>query len=78
MSPLDIALFTGETDRLDLELYDTQGRSVWRTIAPVERDIYTHLRINADALRDLDSGCYLLRASLGGRAELVRQVIKAP
>lgn len=75
---LDIALFTGETDRLDLELFDTQGRSVWRTIAPVERDIYTHLRINADALRDLDSGCYLLRASLGGRAELVRQVIKAP
>lgn len=75
---LDIALFTSEVDRVDLELYDTQGRSVWRTITPVERGVYTHLRIGTDALHDLDSGCYLLRASLAGRAELVQQVIKAP
>ncbi len=75
---LDVALFTGEADRVNLELYDTQGRSVWRTIAPVEPGIYTHLRIGADAWHDLENGCFVLRASLDGRAELVEQVIKAP
>lgn len=71
----DLALFTGGSDRVRVELFDPSGRKVWEGADAVDHDVYTILRVDDAALRGLVPGCYVLRATTGS-ADLLRPVIK--
>lgn len=75
---LDLEFYSGDATSLDLELIDGMGRALWSSSTPLEPRIYTQLRIEAPSLRDLANGSYVLHASLSGRSEMTRLVIKAP
>ncbi|MBK6628051.1 MAG: S8 family serine peptidase [Flavobacteriales bacterium] len=68
-------LYTGEADRLVLELFDALGRLVWRLTEPVEPGTYRQLAIADPQLAGLPDGIYHLRADLGGPL-LERSVVK--
>ncbi len=61
-----MALFTGEADLLQLELFDALGRLVWRLSEPVEPGTYRQLTLADPQLAGLPDGLYHLRADLGG------------
>lgn len=69
------ALYTGEADRLVLELFDALGRPVWRLSEPVEPGTYRQLTFADPRLAALPDGIYHLRADLGGPL-MERSVVK--
>ena len=75
---LNIELFTGEARELTLELFDVTGRAVVTRVLTVEPHIYQQLRLEDAGISALPNGHYTLRASLAGRAELTRALVKAP
>lgn len=77
-SALNIELFTGESEAITIDLYDAMGRNVLSRSMAMEPRIYQQLRLEDPALAALANGHYTLRASIGGRAELTRAVLKAP
>jgi len=68
-------LYTGEADRLMLELFDSLGRPVWRLTELVEPGTYRQLTFADPQLAGLPDGIYHLRADLGGPL-LERSVVK--
>ncbi len=74
---LDLELFTGEAVQLELELVDILGRSTLLRPVALPAMTYQQVRIDDPALHGLSSGSYILRASLAGRAEITRHVLKA-
>lgn len=77
-SALNIELFTGETDELTIDLFDVTGRAVLSRTLAVEPRIYQQLRLEDAEINALPNGHYSLCASIGGRAELTRALVKAP
>ncbi len=75
---LNIELFTGECDRITIDLYDPTGRQLLSRTASVEPYIYQQLRVEDAVIAALPNGHYTLKASLCGRAELTRALVKAP
>ncbi len=75
---LNIELFTGESDELTIDLIDVMGRAVLSRTLAVEPRIYQQMRLEDAGITGLPDGHYTLRASLGGRAELTRPLVKAP
>lgn len=75
---LNIELFTGESTEITIDLYDVTGRSVISRTLPAETRIYQQLRLEDAAIATLPNGHYTLKASIGGRAELTRALVKAP
>ncbi len=71
----NVTLYTGDADRLVLELFDALGRPVWRTSEPVEPGTYRQMALADAALSALPAGLYHLRADLDGPL-LERSVIK--
>ncbi len=74
---IDIELFTGEATQVDLELVDVLGRSNLLRPVALPASTYQQVRIDDTVLRGLANGSYILRASLSGRAEITRLVLKA-
>ena len=77
-SALNIELFTGESDEITIDLFDVTGRSVLSRTLAVEPRIYQQLRLEDAGILSLPNGHYTLKASIGGRAELTRALVKAP
>jgi hypothetical protein len=75
---LNIELFTGESDEITIDLFDVMGRTVLSRTLAVEPRIYQQLRLEDAEITGLPNGHYTLQASLGGRAELTRPLVKAP
>ncbi len=75
---LNVEIFTGECDRIVLDLTDAMGRTVLTRELVVEPRIYQHLRLADPVFGTLPNGHYTLRTSLCGRAELTRALVKAP
>lgn len=75
---LNLEFFTGESDLLTIDLFDVMGRAVLSATTPVEPSIYQQLRLEDPRIAALPNGHYTLKASLGGRAELTRALVKAP
>lgn len=75
---LNIELFTGESDELTIDLFDVTGRAVVTRALAIEPRIYQQFRLEDAGIIALPNGHYTLRASLRGRAELTRPLIKAP
>ena len=75
---LNIELFTGESDQITIDLFDVTGRAVLTRVLAVEPRIYQQFRLEDAEIIALPNGHYTLCASLGGRAELTRPLIKAP
>ena len=75
---LNIELFTGESAELTIDLFDVTGRAVLTRVLTVEPRIYQQFRLEDAEIIALPNGHYMLRASLGGRAELTRPLVKAP
>ncbi len=75
---LNIGLFTGESEEITIDLFDVMGRSMLSRTLTVEPRIYLQLRLEDAEVTGLPNGHYTLRASLGGRAEMTRPLVKAP
>lgn len=71
----EITLFTGDRERVELELFDTGGRLVWSATEGLDTDTYVRLRVGDAALQRIAPGCYTLRASTGS-SRMVRPVMK--
>ncbi len=75
---LNIELFTGEARELTIDLSDVSGRAVFSRRIALEPRIYQQLRLEDAVLTSLTNGQYTLRASLDGRAEMTRALVKVP
>ena len=76
--PFNIELFTGEARELTIDLSDVSGRAVFSRRIALEPRIYQQLRLEDAVLTSLTNGQYTLRASLDGRAEMTRALVKVP
>ena len=74
---LNIELFTGEAKQLTIDLSDASGRAVFSRTIALESRIYQQLRLEDATVTSLPNGHYTLRASLDGRAEMIRALVKA-
>ncbi len=74
---LDIELFSGEATHVDMDLIDMLGRVVFHRSTAVDPMVYQQLRIEESSLSELHEGVYVLVASIGGRAEITRKVMKS-
>lgn len=73
---LDIELYSGDAEAVTITMTDALGRTVLQRTTAVEPSAYQQLHIDDPVLGQLRSGAYVLIASLGGRAELTRTVVK--
>ncbi len=73
---LDIELYAGHADAMDLYMYDVLGKQVWFTSTPIEPDTYARVRIQNDLLLRLKGGVYILDVRLG-ESRLTQRVVKA-
>jgi subtilisin family serine protease len=71
----EVTLYTGASDRLQLDLWDVTGRLVWSAERSVDTEVYLRFLVADGGLQNLASGQYVLRASLGSNA-LTTPVLK--
>lgn len=72
----DVELFAGGSARMDLDLYDALGRSIWSSSTPLEPHTYARVRVQDGILSRLRAGAYVLDVHVGA-SRLTRRVVKA-
>ncbi len=75
---LNIELYAGEENTIDLELWDVLGRTVLSRTLQVEPRVYQQVRMEDARLSLLPNGSYTMHAIIGGRAEITQRLVKAP
>lgn len=73
---LDIEVYAGEADALDLKFYDMLGRLLWSTTTGLEPGTYSRVRVRNDLLAPLRPGAYIVEVQVGA-STLTQRVIKA-
>ncbi len=73
---LDIEVYAGESDAMDLKIYDMLGRKLWASTTGLEPGTYSRVRIQNDLLTQLRAGAYIVEVQVGG-SRLTQRVIKA-
>ncbi|MGV9013915.1 MAG: S8 family peptidase [Flavobacteriales bacterium] len=73
---LDVELYSGAANAMDLKIYDVLGKLVWSTSTPLEPGTYARVRIQNDLLSQLRAGVYVVDVRVGG-SRLTQRVVKA-
>ena len=73
---LDIELYAGSSNSMDLKMYDVLGKLVWSTSSALESGTYGRVRIQNDLLSHLRAGLYIVDVCVGG-SRLTQRVVKA-
>ena len=73
---LDVEVFAGEANSMDLRIYDVQGRELWSTSTGLEPNTYARVRIQNDLLTQLRAGTYIVKVQVGD-SKLTQKVVKA-
>jgi len=73
---LDIEVYSGDADRMELQIHDLLGRAVWATVTGLEPHTYARVRIPNDLLTQLRAGLYIVEVRVGD-SRLTQRVVKA-
>lgn len=73
---LDIEVYAGEAERMELRIHDLLGRTVWNTVTGLEPHTYSRVRIQNDLLTQLRAGLYIVEVRVGA-SRLTQRVVKA-
>jgi subtilisin family serine protease len=73
---LDVEVYAGNTNSMQLLIHDALGRLVWSTETGLEPETYSRVRIQDDLLGKLRAGVYIVEVRVGG-SRLVQRVVKA-
>lgn len=73
---LDIEVYAGTANTMDLRICDMLGRQVWYTSTGLEPETYSRVRIQDDLLLRLHPGAYVLTVQVGN-STLTRRIVKA-
>jgi len=73
---LDIELYAGASNTMDLKIYDALGKLVWSTVTGLEPNTYSRVRVQNDLLTQLRAGVYVVVAQVGD-SKLTQRVVKA-
>lgn len=73
---IDIELYAGSSNSMDLKMYDVLGKLVWSTSTALEPETYGRVRIQNDLLSQLRAGLYIVDVHVGG-SRLTQRVVKA-
>ncbi|MEO8733122.1 MAG: S8 family peptidase [Flavobacteriales bacterium] len=73
---LDVELYAGASNTMDLKIYDVLGQQVWSTSTALEPNTYARVRVQDDLLTQLRAGVYVVVAQVGD-SKLTQRVVKA-
>lgn len=73
---LDVEVYAGHTNAMQLLLRDALGRLVWSMGTGLEPETYTRVRFQNDLLAKLRAGVYIVEVHVGD-SRLVQRVVKA-
>ena len=73
---LDVEVYAGNTNSMQLLIHDALGRLVWSTETGLEPETYARVRIQNDLIGKLRAGVYIVEVRVGG-SRLVQRVVKA-
>lgn len=72
---LDIELYAGGSNTMDLKIYDMLGQQVWSSETGLEPNTYSRVRIQNDLLTQLRAGVYVVDVQVGD-SRLTQRVVK--
>lgn len=73
---LDIEVYAGDAQRMELRIHDLLGRIVWSSTTGLEPHTYSRVRIQDDLLTQLRAGVYIVEVRVGA-SRLTQRVVKA-
>lgn len=73
---LDIEVYAGTANTMDLRICDMLGKQVWGTCTGLEPETYARVRIQDDLLNRIRPGAYVITVQVGD-SRITRHIVKA-